>query len=55
MAMEFYDIRSGVDIDPLTFVYNPGNQEVADHTELYLKSLGLKEPRQAARDTQPRR
>ena len=44
MAMEFYDIRAGVHIDPLTFTYNPGNQEVADHTEVYLTSLGLNRP-----------
>ena len=55
MAMEFYDIRPGVDIDPLTFVYNPGNQEVADHTELYLNSLGLNTPRQATRKEEPPR
>ena len=50
MAMEFYDIRTGVHIDPLTFLYKPGNQEVSDHTETYLRSLGLNETRQAARE-----
>jgi hypothetical protein len=55
MAMEFYDIRTGGHIDPLTFVYNPGNQEVADHTDVYLRSLGLKETRQATREEQPPR
>ena len=50
MAMEFYDISKGVHIDPLTFSYNPGEQEVADHTDTYLRSLGLKDARQATRE-----
>lgn len=51
MSMEFFDIRLGEHIDPLVFVYKPGNQEeVTDHTEVYLRSLGLKQPRQAARE-----
>ena len=53
MAMELFDIRLGQPIDPLTFVYKPGNQEVADHTEVYLNSLGLRGPRQAEATERP--
>lgn len=42
LAMELFDIRLGEAIDPLVFAYKPGDKEVADHTELYLKNLGLK-------------
>lgn len=42
MTMELYDVRLGKEIDPFVFDYKPGNLEVADHTEVYLGSLGLK-------------
>jgi hypothetical protein len=42
LAMELFDIRLGEAIDPLVFAYKPGDKEVADHTDLYLKNLGLK-------------
>ncbi len=42
MTMELYDVRLGKEIDPFVFDYKPGNLEVADHTEVYLGSLGLR-------------
>jgi hypothetical protein len=42
LAMELFDIRLGEAIDPLVFAYKPGDKEVIDHPELYLKNLGLK-------------
>jgi hypothetical protein len=42
VTMELFEVRRRADLDPRQFDYKPGDQEVADHTELYLKSLGLK-------------
>jgi hypothetical protein len=42
LAMELFDVRLGESIDPLVFAYKPGDKEVVDHTELYLRNLGLK-------------
>jgi hypothetical protein len=47
LVLELLDVRLGEAIDPLTFVYRPGEQEVADHTEIYLQSLGLAPIKQA--------
>jgi hypothetical protein len=42
LVMELFDIQLGEAIDPLVFAYKPGDKEVVDHTELYLKNLGVK-------------
>ncbi len=42
VTMELFEVRRRADLDPRQFDYKPGDQEVADHTESYLKSLGLK-------------
>lgn len=49
VAVELHAVRLGAQIDPLQFVYKPGDQEVADHTELYLKRLNLSPPQHATK------
>lgn len=49
MAIELFDVRLSIPIDPLTFVYKPGNQEVADHTDLYLRGLDLPQAKEASK------
>jgi hypothetical protein len=39
--MELFEVQFGPQLDPLQFQYKPGTQEVADHTELYLRKFGL--------------
>lgn len=42
MVLEFYGVSRSSEVDPREFFYNPGDQEVADLTTLYLDQLGLK-------------
>jgi hypothetical protein len=42
VALDFYDIRRNVSLDPRLFAYKPGDQEVVDMTEAHLNGLGLK-------------
>ncbi|HTN75197.1 MAG TPA: hypothetical protein VL096_08120 [Pirellulaceae bacterium] len=42
VTLELFEIRRNVALDPRLFAYKPGDQEVADETELYLARLGLK-------------
>ncbi len=49
LTMELYDVNFSAQLDPLQFQYKPGTQEVADHTDLYLRKFGLLEPRVAER------
>ena len=42
MALELYEVRSRSDLDPRSFDYNPGDQEVEDVTKTCLNRLGLK-------------
>jgi len=41
MTLEFYEVRRRGDLDPRSFEYNPGDQEVEDITRQYLLRLGL--------------
>ena len=43
VTMELFEVRVGAPIDPLQFVYQPGDLEVADHTKRYLRSIGIVE------------
>ncbi len=49
LTMELYEVQFGAQLDPLQFQYKPGTQEVADHTDVYLRKFGLLEPRVAER------
>ncbi len=55
VSMELYEVQLNAELDPLLFSYSPGDQEVIDHTDFYLKQMGLVEaggerpPRQADR------
>jgi|GEM_PF-5602113 len=40
-TLEFYGVYHTSDIDPREFAYDPGDQEVADLTQLYMMRLGL--------------
>lgn len=42
VTLDLFDVRRNVSLDPRLFSYKPGDQEVADQTEAFLKSLGLK-------------
>jgi hypothetical protein len=42
MSMELYEVRRRSDLDPRSFEYNPGDQEVEDITRACLTRLGLK-------------
>jgi hypothetical protein len=42
VALDFYDIRRNVALDPRLFAYKPGDQEVQDVTESQLAKMGLK-------------
>ncbi len=41
MSMELYEVRRRSDLDPRSFEYNPGDQEVEDVTKACLQRLGL--------------
>ncbi|MBW3596827.1 MAG: hypothetical protein KY475_06070 [Planctomycetes bacterium] len=41
LTLELFEVQFGAQLDPLQFQFNPGEQEVADHTELYLRKLGV--------------
>lgn len=42
LTMEFFDVQFAAQLDPLQFQYKAAaQQEVADHTELYLRKLGV--------------
>ena len=41
-TIEFYEVQLGAELDPLQFIFKPGDAEVADHTPLYMQKLGLK-------------
>jgi hypothetical protein len=41
LTMELFDVQFGPALDPLQFQYKAGDQEVADHTELYLRKFGV--------------
>ena len=41
VVLELFDVRSGNDLDERLFVYQPEGENVADHTDLYLRNLGL--------------
>jgi hypothetical protein len=53
LTMELFEVRHRADLDPRMFQYKPGDQEVADHTSLYLQSLGLSPHTQAPDPAQP--
>jgi len=40
-TIEFYEVQMGAELDPLQFIFKPGDTEVADHTPLYMQKLGL--------------
>jgi hypothetical protein len=41
LTMELFEVQFGPQLDPLDFQYKPGTQDVADHTEVYLRKFGL--------------
>mgnify|MGYP001032686426 FL=1 len=41
VVLEMVEVRQGGDLDERLFVYQPGNQEFTDYTDLYLSSLKL--------------
>jgi hypothetical protein len=41
LTMELFEVQFGAALDPLQFQYKAGDQEVADHTEVYLRKFGL--------------
>jgi hypothetical protein len=41
LTMELFDVQFGPALDPLQFQYKAGDQEVADHTDFYLRKFGL--------------
>ncbi len=49
LTMELFEVQFGAQLDPLQFQYKAGAQEVADHTELYLRKFGLSGSRVAGR------
>jgi hypothetical protein len=49
ITMELFDVQFGAALDPLQFQYKAGDQEVADHTEVYLRKFGLVRPAVAER------
>jgi hypothetical protein len=55
LTMELFEVQFGPQLDPLQFQYKPGTQDVADHTELYLRKFGLPGGKVAERAGEPRR
>lgn len=43
VVLELFDVHLREDLQEQYFAYQPGNQEIADHTDLYLKNMGLLE------------
>jgi outer membrane lipoprotein-sorting protein len=41
VAMEFFEVRLNVPIDPATFTYSPGSLQPVDATDSYLQRVGL--------------
>ncbi len=41
VSLELYEVLLGEPIDPLRFVYKPGDQLVADRTDRFLQSIGV--------------
>lgn len=41
LVLDYYDIRQGTALDPRLFVYKPGDQEVKDDTEQWMRNFGL--------------
>jgi hypothetical protein len=39
VALDLFDVRTNISLDPRLFAYKPGDQEVADITETYLAKL----------------
>ncbi|HPM84128.1 MAG TPA: hypothetical protein PLF81_25665, partial [Candidatus Anammoximicrobium sp.] len=50
VVLEMVDVRQQGELDERLFVYQPGNQEFADYTDLYLDSLMLERQRQGKPD-----
>lgn len=49
VVIELFDVVRPLNLDPHLFQYHAGDLEVADHTQLYLETLGLKtSPRQGS-------
>jgi len=42
VTMDLFEVTINAAIDPMRFVYNPGESEVADQTDAFLASLGVK-------------
>jgi len=45
VTMELFGVRFDAPLDPLLFEYRPGDQDVNDRTESYLKRLGIAPPK----------
>ena len=43
VVLELYDVHQGNNLQDQHFAYQPGNQEITDHTDLYLQNMGLLE------------
>jgi hypothetical protein len=41
LTLELFEVQFGAQLDPLQFQYTHTGQEVADHTELYLRKFGM--------------
>jgi hypothetical protein len=39
LVLEFYEVSHPSQLDDSLFLYQPGNQEVIDHTDIYLQRL----------------
>lgn len=49
LTIELFEVQFGAQLDPLQFQYKAGSQEVADHTDLYLRKFGVTPSRVAER------
>jgi hypothetical protein len=47
VVLELFDVHQRKDLQDEHFVYQPGNQQIADHTDLYLQNMGLVEKKPA--------
>ena len=43
LTLELFEVRTGVHFDPALFRYQAGDQDVADHTQIFLTHLGVSE------------
>jgi hypothetical protein len=41
VSIDLFDVRKNVSLDPRLFSYKPGDQELVDHTETFLREMGL--------------